>query len=283
MLTLSPRRSDGTRFSKKARSSFKRLFSSSKVFTCAASWICAVCSIFSRDSLALAIARNLAASLSSLDIDSRRRVNSFCSSLRSKPANLRPASYIQAASASESERKTSMPSQRQYHAMWVCTVIFGAEIPNRWRNCFRSFGIRFLRCSGHHCYMRETCGLSQTEHDIHVLHRLPRCALYQIVDHRNHDQSVSIVWTMDRDATRIRGTHRARVGLTPARKHVHEGLVSIAVFVEFLEVRSLGDSGIEWGVHAANHRHQVRDKRQANVPACRLSQPLQDLRPMPMA
>src|SRR5262249_32725086 len=96
-------------------------------------------------------------------------------------------------------------------------------------------------------------------------------------------QSVSIVWTVDRDATRIRSTHRARVGLTPAWKHVHEGLVSIAVFEEFLEVRSLGDSGIECGVNAANHWYQVRHKRQANVPAFRLAQSLQDLRPVTMA
>src|SRR5712691_5959234 len=141
MLTLSPRRSLGTRFSKKARSSLSRLFSSSSTFTWAASCTCAVCSILRRDSLALAIERSRAASASSRAMESRVLARSLCSSPRSKPANRRPASYIHAATASESERNTSIPNQRQYHATCVLTVIFGAEIPKRCRNRLNRVGI----------------------------------------------------------------------------------------------------------------------------------------------
>src|SRR5712691_2360961 len=184
MLTLSPRRSVGTRFSKNARSSLSRLFSSSSPLTWDASCTCAVCSILRRDSLALAIERSRAASASRRAMDSRNLAYSFSSSLRSKPANRRPASYIHAARASESDRNTSIPSQRQYQATWVCTVILGAEIPKRWRNCLKSLDIGFSAAeSGHNGQMRETHRLLESEHDIHILHRLSRSAFHQIVDH----------------------------------------------------------------------------------------------------
>src|SRR5258706_1425704 len=152
-------------------------------------------------------------------MDSRSLANSFCNSLRSNPANWRPASYIHAASASASERNTSIPSQRQYQATCVWTVIFGAEIPKRWRNCLKSLDIGFSAAeSGHNGQLRETHRLLESKHDIHILHRLSRSALRQIVDHRDHDKHVCPVRAMDRDTAGIPAPHPTPIPFTSARE-----------------------------------------------------------------
>src|SRR5882724_2815796 len=284
MLTFSPRRSLGTRFSKKARSSLSLLFSSSSAFTWEASWACAVCSIFRRDSLALAIERNLAASLSSRPMDSRSLANSFCSSLRSNPANRRPASYIHVARASASERNTSIPSQRQYQATCVWTVIFGAEIPKRWRNCLKSLDIGFSAAgSGHNGQLRETHRLLESKHDIHILHRLSRSALRQFIDHRDHDKHVCPVRAMDCDTAGIGAPHRARIRFTSAREDVDERLAAIAILIQSLKLDVRGDACIQSCVYAPNHGHQMRHERETDASSGSGIQLLPNLRPMTMA
>src|SRR5438552_15955980 len=198
--------------------------------------------------------RNLAASLSSRPIDSRSLANSSCSSLRSKPAKRRPASYIHAANASASERNTSIPSQRQYQATCVWTVSFGAEIPKRWRNCLKSLDIGFSAAeSGHNGQMRKTHRLLESKHDIHILHRLSRSALHQIVDHRKNDKHISPIRAMERDAAGIRGPHRARLRLPSASTHIHGACAATAFFATLLKTHFSGDQRVQSAAYPRNH------------------------------
>src|SRR5438552_6078216 len=131
--------------------------------------------------------------------------------------------------------------------------------------------------------MREPHRLLQSKHDIHILHRLSRSALHQIVDHCEDDEHISATRAMDRDAAGIGGPHRARIRFASARKHIDKGLVAIAIFVELLKPDVSSDACIQSCVYAPNHRRQVWHEREAHAPSCGCVQLLPNLWPMTMA
>ena len=85
-------------------------------------------------SAALATARRLVSSSRSFTSSLRAELISCSTSLRSKPAKRRPASYIHIARAAEKASSTASPSQRRYQGPCVRTATVGAAMPKRWRS-----------------------------------------------------------------------------------------------------------------------------------------------------
>ena len=123
--------------SKIASSSRSREVSCSSPRICCASLSCAVRSIDSLLSAAFATARSRSSSARVASRSRRAALSSCSTSLRSNPANLRPASYIHAASAAEQASTRISPSQRRYHATSERTATRGAAMPKR-RRSFRN-------------------------------------------------------------------------------------------------------------------------------------------------
>src|SRR5437867_6815057 len=107
---------------------------------------------------------------------------------------------------------TAMPIQRQYQGIWLRIATRGAAMPKRWRS-FHTRGprLRSTPASGHHRHLVEAFGLGQAEHQVHVLHRLARSALDEVVDHRKYHQRIGAtpaLWrAVNRDPTYVRGAH----------------------------------------------------------------------------
>ena len=103
-----------------------------------------------------------------------------------------------------------MPSQRQYQGICEWTATRGAAMPKRWR----SFSSGRCRMAPPHQGttgdLVEARGLRQAEHEVHVLHRLARGALHQVVDHREHDQRVAAAALSGGRCTAMRQTFAAR-------------------------------------------------------------------------
>src|SRR5439155_2422556 len=70
-------------------------------------------------------------------------------------------------------------------------VTRGAAMPKRWRSFHtRGTRLRITPASGHHRHLAEAFSLGQAEHQVHVLHRLARSALDEVVDHRKYHQRI---------------------------------------------------------------------------------------------
>src|SRR3546814_7671781 len=71
------------------------------------------------------------------------------------------------------------------------TTLFRSWVPDRQKG--RSWagrcGTAERRRSREQGHLLQTSGLFQTEHQVHVLDRLPRGALDEVVQHRDHDRS----------------------------------------------------------------------------------------------
>ncbi|CCD15105.1 unnamed protein product, partial [Trypanosoma congolense IL3000] len=125
--------------------------------------------------------------------------------------------------------------------------------------------------------------LVQAEQDVHVLHRLARSALDQVVDHRQHHHQVAILRTMHRNTAHIGTTHAARFRMATGRHHIDERLIGITLFKQRLQVyRAIGDGRIQRGVNPADHRCQVRHEGQPHILAGSATQTLADFRQVPM-
>ena len=83
---------------------------------------------------ALAIARSRPSSASLPAISRLSSVSSMSASLRSKPAKAPPRVVHPRRERTDRAQNSTTPSQRQYHARWVRTVMFGAAMPRRRRS-----------------------------------------------------------------------------------------------------------------------------------------------------
>src|SRR5262249_13312760 len=83
--------------------------------------------------------------------------------------------------------------------------------------------------SGEHRLLLEPGGLGPAGHQVHVLHRLARGALHQIVDDRDQDRTALHPVGEDADQAVVRAPDMARRRRLAGRQHPHEGLVGIAL------------------------------------------------------
>jgi len=136
--------------------------------------------------------------------------------------------------------------------------------------------------SGHNGQLRETHRLLESKHDIHMLHRLSRSTLNQVVYHGDDDKHISPIRAMDRDAAGVAGPHRARIRFAAAREHIDERLAAITIFVQLLKLPVSSDACIQSRVYTPNHRCQMRYEREAHAPSCGCVKLLPNLRPVAM-
>src|SRR3954462_4479168 len=163
-------------------------------------------------------------------------------------------------------------------------------MPKRWRTSFWMrkrpvpLAIRCPSPSWNHRDLVKTGSLGQPEHQVHVLHRLARSALSQVVDHRQHDQRVAAARALRRpmysDTADIRSAHRTRIRMAARWHDVDERLVGVALLEKLLEISFLADPRVERRVNAADKRGQVRHEHEPDFSPGGARQALPYLRPM---
>jgi len=123
----------------------------------------------------------------------------------------------------------------------------------------------------------------QTAHQVHVLHRLAGRALHQVVDHRKHDDGVAALRPVHGNAAGVGALDAARLRRGAGRHHVDKGLACIGGFIQRLQVAGIAlQRGVQRGVNAADHRQQVRHKREADTVCRHAGEALRDFRQMAM-
>jgi len=115
--------------------------------------------------------------------------------------------------------------------------------------------------------VRQTHCFIQAQGNIHVLHRLTRRALDEIVYDRQHYYLIAPLGPMHRQPTDIGAAHAAGFRMTTGRHDVDKGFIGITLFVQCLQVgiRS-GERGVKRRVNPANHGRQMGHEGQANAP-----------------
>ena len=83
-------------------------------------------------------------------------------------------------------------------------------------------------CSGHQWGCGQSCGFINSNHKVHILHRLPGCAFDQIIFDRQYNNSVSVLRSVYGDAAYVRPTNRPGIRETVERHYVDERFVLIA-------------------------------------------------------
>lgn len=89
--------------------------------------------------------------------------------------------------------------------------------------------------------MRQTAILRATKHQVHVLHRLTRRALDQIVDDRQDHQRITALWTMHGNPAGIGRPHRARLGVAARRQDIDEPFAGVTLLEQTLKILLAGD------------------------------------------
>src|SRR5665647_154166 len=105
--------------------------------------------------------------------------------------------------------------------------------------------------------------LGQAEHDVHVLHRLPRRAFHQVVDDADDDDAPGALVDVREDAAVVGAGDVLELRRRLA--HLDEGLAGVEVLVQrhdpsLARDRERAGAHVDGLADAALERHQVRDE-----------------------
>src|SRR3546814_7222732 len=138
------------------------------------------------------------------------------------------------------------------------TTLFRSWVPDRQkvRSWAGRCGTAERRRSREQGHLLQTSGLFQTEHQVHVLDRLPRGALDEVVQHRDHDRMSRPAIRKNSDDAQVRAADVAGRRHPALRKDADERL---AVVAAPKPVSQIGH-GRTVGPHAID-REQLQDRK----------------------
>src|SRR5690606_38797873 len=118
-------------------------------------------------------------------------------------------------------------------------------------------------CSGQQRDVVQAEAFVQPEDDVHVLQRLARGALDQVIDDRQHHYQLASLRPMHRNPAHIGATYATGFRVAACRHHVDEWLVGVTLLIQRLEIdRGVRHRCVKRGMDSANHRRQVRNESQ---------------------
>jgi hypothetical protein len=127
-------------------------------------------------------------------------------------------------------------------------------------------------------------GLRQPKHEVHILHRLTRSSLDQIIDHRKHNGRGTALRTMHGDTAHVRAPYAAGLGMRALRHDVDKRLTTKAPFEDGLKVDiRFHQARVQRRKNAAIHRHEVWDEHESDFLSRCLRESLPDLRQVTVA